>query len=142
MCRQRDPSNRFLHDTLNQGIRKHLNPAQSKSKTIKLFVKFDDDDMAFKVKRSAYLQKIFDNFANVKGVPVETLRFFYDGARLKGDITVQSLGLDSDSRIDCFSEQVGGHVPVLISTTEDSSSERVVRRCECGAVESTTFLQG
>ncbi|ETV73475.1 hypothetical protein H257_11604 [Aphanomyces astaci] len=81
--------------------------------------------MAFKVKRSAYLQKIFDNFANVKGVPVETLRFFYDGARLKGDITVQSLGLDSDSRIDCFSEQVGGHVPVLISTT--------VRRCERGA---------
>ncbi|RHZ22372.1 hypothetical protein DYB37_000742 [Aphanomyces astaci] len=112
---------------------KHLNLAQSKSKTIKLFVKFDDDDMAFKVKRSAYLQKIFDNFANVKGVPVETLRFFYDGARLKGDITVQSLGLDSDSRIDCFSEQVGGHVPVLISTTEVSSSERVVRRCECGA---------
>ncbi|KAF0704435.1 hypothetical protein AaE_014936 [Aphanomyces astaci] len=122
------------HDIVkHEGIRKHLNPAQSKSKTIKLFVKFDDDDMAFKVKRSAYLQKIFDNFANVKGVPVETLRFFYDGARLKGDITVQSLGLDSDSRIDCFSEQVGGHVPVLISTTEVSSSERVVRRCECGA---------
>ncbi|RHY94188.1 hypothetical protein DYB35_007390 [Aphanomyces astaci] len=140
MRRQRDPSNRFLHDTLNQGMPKHLNLAQSKSKTIKLFVKFDDDDMAFKVKRSAYLQKIFDNFANVKGVPVETLRFFYDGARLKGDITVQSLGLDSDSRIDCFSEQVGGHVP-LHGTTLDSTDQMKSTWSYLGLFYSAGMLQ-
>ncbi|KAH9094123.1 hypothetical protein Ae201684P_016738 [Aphanomyces euteiches] len=80
-----------------------------KSKTIKLKLKCtDDEDLEFKVKRTAYLQKIFDNFAKIKGVPVETFRFFYDGVRLKGNVTVDGIGIEDGSSIDCFTEQVGG----------------------------------
>ncbi|ETV98915.1 hypothetical protein H310_08404 [Aphanomyces invadans] len=97
--------------TSRQQLRTQFKPVDlPKSKTIKVVVKCDEDDMAFKVKRTAYLQKIFDNFAHAKGIPVETLRFFFDGTRLKGDVTVESLGLESDCRIDCFSEQVGGAI--------------------------------
>ncbi|KAF0698800.1 Aste57867_10589 [Aphanomyces stellatus] len=78
-------------------------------KTIKLRLKFsEDDDVVFKAKRTAYLQKIFDNFAKIKGVPVDTLRFLWDGLRLKGSVTIEALGLEDGSRIDCFIEQVGG----------------------------------
>lgn len=50
--------------------------------------------------------KMFQAYAQIKGLPYNALRFLLDGEGISEDDTVQSLDLDEDKKIDCFVDSV------------------------------------
>ena len=55
------------------------------------------------------MSKVFDTYAQRKGVQANSLRFLLDGERIQGDQTPKQLELDDQDQIDCMLEQTGGH---------------------------------
>ena len=54
------------------------------------------------------MQKVFDTYAQRKGVQSSSLRFLLDGDKIGPDQTPKMLELDDQDQIDCLLEQVGG----------------------------------
>jgi len=54
------------------------------------------------------MQKVFDTYAQRKGIQKESMRFLLDGERIAPDQTPKMLELDDQDQIDCMLEQTGG----------------------------------
>ena len=52
--------------------------------------------------------KLMNAFATRQGVNIKTVRFLFDGERIREDQTPQQLGLEDNDSIDVVMEQVGG----------------------------------
>lgn len=52
--------------------------------------------------------KVFNAYAQKKGVDFNSLRFLLDGDRVDEQSTPKTLELEDDDQIDCVLEQVGG----------------------------------
>ncbi len=68
------------------------------------------EEMFFKVKKGTAMSKIFDAYAQRRGVAVTTLRFMLDDKRLTATDTPKMLEMEEDDQIDVYLEQVGGAV--------------------------------
>ena len=55
------------------------------------------------------MEKVFQTYAQRKGVQASSLRFLLDGERIQGDQTPKQLELDDQDQIDCMLEQMGGN---------------------------------
>eukprot|EP00579_Thalassiosira_antarctica_P001249 CAMPEP_0201869054 /NCGR_PEP_ID=MMETSP0902-20130614/2715_1 /ASSEMBLY_ACC=CAM_ASM_000551 /TAXON_ID=420261 /ORGANISM="Thalassiosira antarctica, Strain CCMP982" /LENGTH=94 /DNA_ID=CAMNT_0048394493 /DNA_START=129 /DNA_END=413 /DNA_ORIENTATION=+ len=66
------------------------------------------EETYFKIKKSTKMQKVFDTYAQRKGVQASSLRFLLDGDRIQPDATPKLLELDDQDQIDCMLEQSGG----------------------------------
>ena len=76
----------------------------------------------FKVKRSTTMGKLFNAYAQRKGVGRASLNFLLDGECLRDTDTPQSLGLEDDDQIDCILMQAG-----MISTfTSNDASDALI----------------
>ena len=54
------------------------------------------------------MQKVFETYAQRKGVQAASLRFLLDGDRIQADQTPKQLEMDDQDQIDCMLEQSGG----------------------------------
>ena len=54
------------------------------------------------------MSKVFETYAQRKGVQINSLRFMLDGERIDPNQTPKMLELDDQDQIDCLLEQVGG----------------------------------
>ena len=54
------------------------------------------------------MQKVFETYAQRKGVQVQSLRFMLDGERVNENQTPKMLELEDQDQIDCMLEQTGG----------------------------------
>ena len=54
------------------------------------------------------MNKVFQAYAQRKGVQAKSLRFLLDGERIKDEDTPKQLELDDQDQIDCMLEQTGG----------------------------------
>lgn len=54
------------------------------------------------------MSKVFQTYANKKGVNVNSIRFLLDGERIEQDTTPKMLELEDQDQIDCVLEQTGG----------------------------------
>ena len=54
------------------------------------------------------MNKVFQTYANRKGVQLSSLRFLLDGERIEPEQTPKMLELDDQDQIDCMLEQSGG----------------------------------
>ena len=63
------------------------------------------DDVYFKVKPTMRLQKIFDAYANRKGVAGDSLRFLFKGSRVDGEPTCADIGLEDGDQLDVENSQ-------------------------------------
>jgi small ubiquitin-related modifier len=54
------------------------------------------------------MSKVFNAYANRKGVDSKALRFLLDGERIGEDQTPKLLELEDEDQIDCLLEQLGG----------------------------------
>jgi len=54
------------------------------------------------------MEKVFQTYAQRKGVQFNSLRFLLDGERIQSDATPASLDLEDQDQIDCMLEQMGG----------------------------------
>lgn len=66
------------------------------------------EETFFKIKRTTKMQKVFETYAQRKGVQSASLRFLLDGERIEPDSTPKMLELDDQDQIDCMLEQSGG----------------------------------
>lgn len=67
------------------------------------------EETFFKIKKSTKMSKVFDTYAQRKGVQATSLRFMLDGERIDENSTPKMLELDDQDQIDCMLEQTGGH---------------------------------
>jgi small ubiquitin-related modifier len=66
------------------------------------------EETFFKIKKTTKMSKVFETYAQRKGVQSTSLRFLLDGERIEGDATPKMLELDDQDQIDCMLEQTGG----------------------------------
>ncbi|CAB4379427.1 small ubiquitin-related modifier [Rhizophagus irregularis] len=68
----------------------------------------DRNEMTFRVKKTKPLQKLMEIYSERNGLSIGTLRFLYDGFRIKNDDTPESLEMENGDAIDVMVEQTGG----------------------------------
>jgi small ubiquitin-related modifier len=66
------------------------------------------DETMFKIKQSTKMSKVFTAYAQRISVDMKSLRFFFDGERIKDTDTPDLLELEDGGQIDCVFQQVGG----------------------------------
>ncbi len=65
------------------------------------------DDTMFTIKKITKMKKVFDVYAQVKGIEEGSLCFMLDGERVGDNDTPELLGLEDDDQIDCFYDMPG-----------------------------------
>ncbi|CAH8279807.1 unnamed protein product, partial [Arabidopsis lyrata] len=68
----------------------------------------DDICVYFRIKRDVELRKMMHAYSAKVGVEMSTLRFLFDGNRIKLNQTPNELGLEDEDEIEAFGEQLGG----------------------------------
>eukprot|EP01035_Chromulina_nebulosa_P054727 gene54727-74990_t len=66
------------------------------------------EEMQFRVKKDTKMQKIFDSYAQRKGIPANSIRFLFEDKRILGDYTPKMLELEDGDQVDAMLDQVGG----------------------------------
>jgi small ubiquitin-related modifier len=66
------------------------------------------EETFFKIKKTTKMSKVFETYAQRKGVQATSLRFMLDGERVNEDETPKMLELEDQDQIDCMLEQTGG----------------------------------
>ncbi|CAJ1966356.1 unnamed protein product [Cylindrotheca closterium] len=66
------------------------------------------EETFFKIKKTTKMGKVFQTYAQRKGMQVSSLRFLLDGDRIKDDQTPKMLEMEDQDQIDCVLDQVGG----------------------------------
>ena len=84
-------------------------PAEETNEPITIRVKDQTgEETMFKIKKSTKMSKVFNAYAQRKGVEPASLRFLLDGERIGPDETPKMLELEDEDQIDCVLAQVGG----------------------------------
>ena len=68
----------------------------------------DGNDILFGVKMTAAMGKLKKSYSEKVGVPIKSLRFFFDGNRINDEETPNSLEMAQGDVIDVYQEQTGG----------------------------------
>ncbi|GFH57312.1 hypothetical protein CTEN210_13788 [Chaetoceros tenuissimus] len=66
------------------------------------------EETVFKIKQTTKMSKVFNAYAQRKGLDPKALRFLLDGQRIADDETPKTLELEDEDQIDCLLEQLGG----------------------------------
>lgn len=68
----------------------------------------DGGEVHFKVKATTSMAKLKKSYAERQGVPLNSLRFLFDGRRINDDETPKKLDMENDDTIEVYQEQTGG----------------------------------
>lgn len=68
------------------------------------------NELFFKIKKSTQLKKLMDAYCSRNGVIPTTVRFLFDGNRIRESDTPNDLQLQNDDQIDAMVEQIGGFI--------------------------------
>ncbi|PQE04552.1 ubiquitin family protein [Rutstroemia sp. NJR-2017a BVV2] len=92
-------------------------PVQASEAEVKpgsIIIKVGDQagqEIVFKLKRNKVLGKLMAAYCEAKSIKnQDDVRFLYDGERLKGPETPDSLEMEDEDRIDVFLTQIGGSI--------------------------------
>ncbi|XP_067931654.1 small ubiquitin-related modifier 1-B-like [Watersipora subatra] len=77
--------------------------------TLKVVGQDQGSEIHFKVKMTTPMSKLKKTYSQKQGLPVGSLRFFFDGRRIDDEETPSSLGMEDDDCIEVYQEQTGGH---------------------------------
>ena len=66
----------------------------------------------FKVKMTTHLKKLKESYCQRQGVPMNSLRFLFEGQRIADNHTPKELGMEEEDVIEVYQEQTGGHSTV------------------------------
>ncbi len=68
----------------------------------------DNTEVQFKVKLTTNMGKLKKSYSDRHGVPVNSLRFLFDGRRINDEETPKQLEMEDGDVIEVYQEQVGG----------------------------------
>ena len=69
----------------------------------------DGSEVFFKIRKNTPLRKLMDSYCEKQGKGAGTVRFMYEGIRIRPDSTAEQLKIENDDQIDVMPEQVGGY---------------------------------
>ena len=69
----------------------------------------DSNEIHFRVKMSTVMGKLKKSYSERVGIPVNSLRFLFDGRRINDDETPKGLKMEQDDVIGVYLEQTGGN---------------------------------
>jgi small ubiquitin-related modifier len=64
--------------------------------------------ICFKLKKTTLLKKMIESYCSKNGLHPKSVRFIFEGERIKDSDTPESLGMDDGDEIDAMVEQHGG----------------------------------
>ncbi|KAG6361901.1 hypothetical protein INS49_010130 [Diaporthe citri] len=82
-------------------------PAQTEHLNIK--VTDNNNELIFKIKKSTKLEKLMDSFCERHGKTLDSVRFLFEGKRVQGSETPDSLEMEDGDTIEVYQEQLGGN---------------------------------
>ncbi|XP_014438347.1 small ubiquitin-related modifier 1-like [Tupaia chinensis] len=68
----------------------------------------DSSEIHFKVKMTTHLKKLKESSCQRQGVPVNSLRFLFEGQRIADNHTPKEPGMEEEDVIEVYQEQIGG----------------------------------
>merc|ERR1712049_39912 len=68
----------------------------------------DSNEIHFRVKMTTQMGKLKKSYAERVGVPINSLRFLFDGRRINDDESPKALEMEQDDIIEVYQEQTGG----------------------------------
>ncbi|KAJ5627826.1 Ubiquitin-like protein SMT3 [Penicillium odoratum] len=68
----------------------------------------NNNEVFFKIKRSTPLKKLMDAFCDRQGKQFATVRFLFDGTRVRPDDTPDGLDMTDGDTLEVHQEQIGG----------------------------------
>ncbi|XP_078656286.1 small ubiquitin-related modifier 1-like isoform X1 [Branchiostoma floridae x Branchiostoma belcheri] len=68
----------------------------------------DNSEIHFKVKMTTQMRKLKESYCQRQGVPINSLRFLFDGQRINDDQTPKELEMTDNDIIEVYQEQTGG----------------------------------
>ncbi|KAI4876026.1 hypothetical protein NFI96_002869 [Prochilodus magdalenae] len=68
----------------------------------------DNSEIHFKVKMTTHLKKLKESYSQRQGVPMNSLRFLFEGQRITDNQTPKELGMEDEDVIEVYQEQTGG----------------------------------
>jgi len=60
------------------------------------------EETFFKVKKSTKLEKVFNAYSNRKGFNSGSLRFLFDGQRVRPEQTPEDIDMEDGDQLDCM----------------------------------------
>jgi len=85
------------------------NDQKPASEHLSLKVKSQDgNEVYFKVKKTTQFMKVMSAYCKKVGADLDTVRFLFDGQRLRPEQTPADLGMEDDDEIDAMVQQTGG----------------------------------
>ncbi|XP_020594027.1 small ubiquitin-related modifier 2-like [Phalaenopsis equestris] len=70
----------------------------------------DGNEVFFRIKRGALLKKLMTAYCDRQSVDANSIRFLFDGRRLRGEQTPAELDMEDGDEIDAMLLQTGGDV--------------------------------
>ncbi|KIW03406.1 uncharacterized protein PV09_05611 [Verruconis gallopava] len=67
-----------------------------------------NNEIFFKIKRTTQLKKLMDAFCERSGKSPQSVRFLFDGSRVSGTDTPDTLDMQDGDTLEVHQEQVGG----------------------------------
>merc|ERR1711881_445671 len=68
----------------------------------------DSNEIHFRVKMTTAMGKLKKSYSERVGVPINSLRFLFDGKRINDEETPKSMEMEQDDVIEVYQEQTGG----------------------------------
>jgi small ubiquitin-related modifier len=88
------------HEGEDKGASEHIN--------LKV-VSQDGSEVYFKIKKTTQLRKLMDAYCSRQAINPNSIRFLFDGQRVREDQTPKELGMEDNDVIDAVLQQTGGH---------------------------------
>ncbi|KAF3397900.1 Ubiquitin-like protein pmt3/smt3 [Penicillium rolfsii] len=78
------------------------------SEHLNIKVTDNNNEVFFKIKRSTQLKKLMDAFCDRQGKQMSTVRFLFDGTRVRPEDTPDTLDMADGDTLEVHQEQIGG----------------------------------
>ncbi|EDN03905.1 ubiquitin-like modifier SUMO [Histoplasma capsulatum] len=71
----------------------------------------NNNEVFFKIKRTTQLKKLMEAFCTRQGKDLSSVRFLFDGTRVRQDDTPDTLDMADGDTLEVHQEQIGGYLP-------------------------------
>ncbi|OAX79089.1 hypothetical protein ACJ72_06593 [Emergomyces africanus] len=69
----------------------------------------NNNEVFFKIKRTTQLKKLMEAFCSRQGKDISSVRFLFDGTRVRQDDTPDTLDMADGDTLEVHQEQIGGY---------------------------------
>jgi len=83
-------------------------PEEPANEHLNIKVTDGNNEVFFKIKRTTQLKKLMDAFCDRQGKSPNSVRFLFDGTRVQGQDSPESLDMQDGDTLEVHQEQIGG----------------------------------